>query len=116
MHSLIHAKSSTGDSHDVVFRVTAGRLFVTCSCQRGQRKQLCDHVLAFLRGDESMLYDRSEAQRLSDVTALARRSGYADYARRISAQKRLVENESEKLRTSETELEDALSNGLVLGE
>lgn len=95
------AKSSSGDSYDVVFEALGGRMTVECSCKAGVLQQQCKHKRALVRGDATMLFAPEQADVLKQVVASPEAQPLVTA---IAAEEAALSNvEAEKTRISATE-------------
>ena len=114
--TIFHAKSSSGDGYDVTFTVKGSRLTAFCTCPAGIHRKLCKHVLGLLGGDKRVLSDPAEAQQLADFTAVARRSSFSEFARKLYEQEKRVTEEQTRLGRIKRDFTRALKAGLPLEE
>ena len=73
MNTIIFAKSSSDpDSpYGVSVVIEDRKLFIECPCPAGGHGTLCKHRVAFLKGDESMLYNPEQKPLLDQLQIIA---------------------------------------------
>lgn len=67
-HIEILAKSSSGNPYTVRFYLEEDGISAFCSCPAGDHRKLCKHVMRIINGDDSILYNDSQKQILSNIS------------------------------------------------
>ena len=99
MKISIKAKSSSGDPYDVEFLVESNKLSVFCNCRAGQFGQLCKHKTELLAGDQSRLFDESEATLLDELAkVISRASELREVATQIAESEKTIRIEQATLK------------------
>lgn len=70
MKISIKAKSSSDEPYTVDFFIEDNKLSVFCNCRAGIFRQLCKHKIELIAGDQSRLFDESEAEQLKELEAV----------------------------------------------
>ncbi len=114
MNITLKAKSSSGDSYDVDFVLSEGALYAYCSCKAGAMGSACKHRLALLRGEEEMLFDRSQAKELASVLDWVKQTDFPVLTRQLSdAEEKLGLAQRDLARLKKT-VSSAMATGLRL--
>jgi hypothetical protein len=92
MKITVLAKSSGGDSYEVSFIKTGDLLSVFCNCPAGEWGRYCKHKWKLLHGDESMLFDPSQAEELKTVVSWASASGLEDLYKKVEQYEKELHN------------------------
>lgn len=100
------AKSSSGDCYNVVIRITDKSVSIICHCQAGLLTQFCKHAKAIIDGDESILFDQSQANILSDFQSYLTTSQrlldfyqfYGQQLLEIEKQKKSLESQKKQIK------------------
>lgn len=115
MFISIKAVSSRGDSfYTVDFFLKHNALSVLCDCPAGEWGKFCKHKWQLLNGDESMLAESSESDKLAEVNKLALERGLNDLyqeTERLEQEKKILTREQKKEKDT---LKKALSKKVVL--
>ena len=109
---LAKSSSKKGVHYSVNFLFDEDRLFVSCDCPAGRFRKFCKHKLAFIRGNDSYLYDEGQRDDLNKVADWVQKSGYLDYIIRISKAQRMLEEAEANLKKIHEELAQAFTRGV----
>jgi len=117
MNISIKAKSSSGDGfYTVDFFVKEDVLSVLCDCPAGEWGKFCKHKWQLLNGDQDMLADPEQAEKLLPITELATKKGveglYKD-VEDLEAQKKALTKDQKKAKNA---LKKVLSKKVTLEE
>jgi hypothetical protein len=116
---LLLAKSSSGESYEVSFETVDDRLIVQCRCAAGEQQQLCKHLVAFLTGDCSMLYQPDQEPLLLATLELAGAAGivsdYADLQLQINVLDLELKQEKKRIEKARHELKGTFMRKLRNG-
>jgi hypothetical protein len=110
----LKAKSSSGGIYDVTFQNKDGLLFVSCPCKGGIYGNICKHKILLLNGDESILYDRSEAPALREVREWVSKSSYANLLAEYASLKKQIDDAKEKEIKFRHRIDKMLAEGIPI--
>lgn len=117
MNISIKAKSSSGDSfYTVDFFVKEDVLSVLCDCPAGEWGKFCKHKWQLLNGDQDMLADPEQAEKLLPITKLAAEKGVGNLYKDVEdleAQKKALTKDQKKAKNA---LKKTLSKKATLDE
>lgn len=108
--------SSAGEPHDVYFDFSDNKLVVFCNCQAGIHGKLCKHKTGLLDGDSSILFDKSDQNRLEQIHELVRKTKYVEILSSYNLLKKEIEEAQKKERKFREQIEHALKSGIEIFE
>lgn len=117
MFISIKALSSRGDSfYTVDFFLKHDALSVLCDCPAGEWGKFCKHKWQLLNGDESMLAEPAQSDKLAEVHKLALERGLNDLyqeTERLEKKKKVLAREQKKEKDA---VKKALSKKVILNQ
>ncbi len=116
MQTTFHAKSSSGEPHNVTFSIIEGRMTVRCSCKAGLMNQQCKHKRALVSGDHEMLFDQSQAELLLQIKASPEFQSLADKLALKEAALTELEREKGKIAAKEKSIKHDIGLLFARGE
>lgn len=113
MEITLLARSSSSDRHyKVAFVFEDEKLSVHCDCQAGAFGRICNHKLALLDNDSSMLYEAEQKDQLAATQEWVKQTGYPSFLTELrEAESGLGKNKKE-LKRLKNQIEKAIKNGL----
>ena len=113
MKISIKAKSSSGNPYTVDFLIEESRLSVHCDCEAGKFGQLCKHKTELIAGEQSRLFDETEAPKLRELEAITCRvPELASTASEIAESEKSIQREQAKVKRIKKEFAAKLKEGL----
>lgn len=117
MKISIKAKSSSDDPYTVDFFIADNKLSVFCNCQAGIFRKLCKHKTELIAGDQSRLFDESEAVKLKELeTFLSKAPEIGKTAGKIAESEKNIRREQAKLKKIKKEFSIKLKEGIDIVE
>ena len=112
MKITLKAKSSSGEPYDVDFLSEKGALQAHCTCKAGIMRTACKHRLAFLKGDQKMLADPSQADQLATVVQWANQAGFPALLQQLADAEAQVSRAQRDVKKMKKILEEGMTHGL----
>lgn len=108
---ILKANSSSGDPYDVHFDFSDNKLTVFCNCQAGTYGKLCKHKTGLLDGDLSILFDKTDQEKLLGIIELVKKSKYTE----VMTAYRLIKIEIEEMQKQEKKIKGQIELILKTG-
>ncbi|MBL9117737.1 MAG: hypothetical protein JNJ83_22205 [Verrucomicrobiaceae bacterium] len=105
----IHAKSSSGGSYEVTFRIENNRPTVTCTCKAGSIGQACKHKLGIVAGAHEMFDIPAQVDNVVSLLASPEWQQLVSDVMEITAQIRAIDAELERLKSDQKVLKRSLA-------
>jgi hypothetical protein len=113
MKITLKAKSSSGgEPYDVDFLFEEGVLSVHCTCKAGVFGTACKHRLSFLKGDQKMLANPSQADQLATVVQWSEQAGFPSLLQQLDAAKADVNRAQSEFKMMKQRIEESMNHGL----
>lgn len=109
----LRAASSDGLSEYIVtFDRREDQKSLACTCPAGEIGRTCRHRLAFLRGDEKMLFDGSQRTELRRALDWVRASPFATLLRELDDAERAQADAKRAITKIRRQIESAMKQGV----
>lgn len=113
MKISLKAKSSSGPPYTVDFLINESRLSVRCDCEAGKFGQLCKHKTELIAGEQSRLFDETDAPKLRELeTVICRAPEIGSIASEIAASEKVIQREQTKVKKLKKEFAAKLKEGI----
>lgn len=110
------AKSSGETPYAVDFIIEGGMLTVRCNCKAGIYHNLCKHVKEPIAGNESRLFDLSQAEELDRIKTRIINTEIVETAAELAAVERTILREQGKKASLKKRFESLLESGIKVAE
>ena len=111
---ILKAISSSGEPYEVHFDFLDNKLAVFCNCQAGIYGKLCKHKTRLLDGDLSMLFDKTDQERLEQVHEMVKKSKYAEIISSYNLLKKEIKEAQKKEKKFRKQIEHGLKTGIEI--
>jgi uncharacterized Zn finger protein len=111
----VSAKSSSGGSYKVTFTLKGDELSIKCSCMAGQMGQNCKHVYGLVIGDDAMLYDFREKDRLPEIADMVNKSNLMPTLNELNYELARVEQKMEELLRKKKAIKNKIALAITKG-
>lgn len=110
----ILAKSSSDKNafYSVEFKYENEKLAVFCTCEAGIHRQFCKHKYGLLCGDEGMLKDAGEKEKLLAVQELVTKTKYSQMLKELGEYEEMLQQTKTKRDKAKKKLEEAMRYGM----
>ena len=109
----LRAASSDGTkAYEVTFDRDQGNIRITCTCPAGEIGKVCRHRLAFLRGDERMLFDRGQRDDLRTVLDWDEASAFTNLVKKLDEAERVQARAKREIAEIKKKIEAGMEQGL----
>lgn len=108
---VLKAKSSSGEPYDVLFEI-GENIMVRCNCKAGIFGKLCKHKIGLLAGDEKILSDPSQINKLKELMEVIRKSEYPTIETGLYEAKKAVDMAKKAEAKIKRSVEAALKEGI----
>jgi hypothetical protein len=109
---IIKVISSTGEPYDVHFELLDNKLKVHCHCQAGIYGKICKHKTGLLNGDSSILFDKTDNEKLQEIFTMVKKSKYTEIISLYNNFKKEVELAQRKEKKQKEQIEYILKTGI----
>src|SRR5512147_736580 len=110
----IMARSSSDKDavYSVEFKYENEKLTVFCTCEAGIHRQFCKHKYGLLCGDEGMLKDAAEKEKLLAVQDLVAKTKYCEMLKELGEFEKMLQQAKVKRDKAKKRLEEAMRYGM----
>ena len=112
MKITLKAKSSSVEPYNVDFLFEEETLQAHCTCKAGVMRTVCKHRLAFLKGDQKMLADPSQADQLATVFQWAQQADFPALLQQLADAEAQVSRAQLDVKKMKKILEEVMTHGL----
>ncbi|MCX6227119.1 MAG: hypothetical protein NTV01_20610 [Bacteroidia bacterium] len=111
---IIKVISSSGEPYDVHFEFSDNKFTAFCNCQAGIFGKLCKHKTSLLAGDQSLLFDKTDEEKLELLREVVKKSKYAEIISSYKIIKQEIEEAQKKEKKAREQIEHALKSGIEI--
>ena len=111
---IIKVVSSSGEPYDVHFEFSENKFTAFCNCRAGIFGKLCKHKTGLLAGDQLLLFDKTDKEKLKLLHEVVKKSKYTELISLYNIQKKEVEDAQKKEKKLKEQIEHALKSGIEI--
>jgi hypothetical protein len=111
-NTIIQVIGSTSEPYDVHFEFLDNKLKVHCNCQAGIYGKICKHKTGLLNGDSSILFDKTDNEKLQEIFSVVKKSKYTEIISVYNSLKKEVELAQRKEKKQKEQIEYILKTGI----
>lgn len=110
--TILKVMSSSGEPYNVHFTFSDNKFTVFCHCPAGIHGKLCKHKTGLLKGDSSLLYNKSDSEILQQIHGVVKNSKYEEIISTYDKLKKEIEESQKKEKKLKEQIEHALKSGI----
>jgi len=111
---IIKVISSSGEPYNVHFEFSDNKFTAFCNCQAGIYGKLCKHKTSLLAGDQSLLFDKTDEEKLELLHEVVKKSKYTEMIFLYNILKKEIEEVQKKEKKFREQIEHALKSGIEI--